>query len=822
MHRSLRGGAVQLLLQDFRYAFRVMRKNVVLAIVVVSSLAIGIGANSAIFSVVDALLLRPLPYPQPDRLAAIWLHSPGIGILRDWPSPGQYVDLQNENHSFEEMAIAHLTSMTLTGRDQPELVNVINTSSSLFHILGAKPLLGRVLLPEEDKPGTPQAAVLTYRVWRRLLNSDPQIVGKSITLDGKPCTVAGVLRPDFFLNSGVMPAEGPMDKVDVFLPLPLGADAAQNRRDENYNLMVRLKPGVSVAQAQADVDVIAAHIREKDKRDRTFGMTVVGLQDQVVGDVRRALLVLLGSVALVLLIACANVANLLLTRAASREKEIAIRTALGASGWRVVRQLLTESILLAVMGGAAGLVIAKWALHTVHTINPGNIPRLEDIRINGAVLAFTFGISVLTGLLFGLAPAWRALAVDLNTSLKSGGRTGQTAGGMSLARNRLRGLLVVSELALSLMLLVGAGLLLRSFVRLQQVPPGFSTNNILSMQVAPAGPNYRQDSAVVRFYQEIEDRIARLPGVKAEGVVSVLPLSGEVGWGGIKVEGYTPPPGQELQVDIRFASTDYFRTMDISLVKGRFFTDHDRSDSEQVAIIDERFARRFWPNDNPVGKHLWFDPKKPITIAGVVGVVKQYGLDNEGKIAVYFPHKQIAASAMFLVARTSSDPAAFAGAVTREIHAVDPSVVVYDVRTMQDRLYDSLARQRFATTMLGAFAAFALLLAAVGVYGVMSYLVSHSTHDIGVRMALGARPQNILGLVTRQGMGLACGGILTGLIGALALTRVMAGLLFGVSTTDAVTFSAVAFILAAVALMATVIPARRAIGVDPIIALREE
>jgi predicted permease len=822
LDRSPKGGVVQLFLQDFRYALRMLRKNRVLAIVVVFSLAIGIGANSAIFSVVDALLLRPLPYPQPERLAAIWLHSPGIGIFRDWPSPGQYVDLQNENHSFDEMAIARLRGFTLTGRDQPELLGGITSSSTLLHMLGAKPLVGRLLLPEEDKPGKPPVVILSYRLWRRLFSSDPRIVGTSITLNGNSYAVAGVLTPDFFLNPEVMPAEGPIDKFDVFLPLPLGADAAQRRGDENYNIVVRLKPGVSVAQAQADVDAIASRIREKDKRDRTFGMTVIGLQEQVVGDVRRALLVLLGSVALVLLIACANVANLLLTRAAGREKEIAIRTALGASGPRVVRQLLTESVLLALMGGAAGLVFAKWALYMVHAINPGNIPRLEDIGINGAVLAFTFGVSLVTGVLFGLAPAWRALAIDLNTSLKSGGRTGQTSAGMGLGRNRLRGLLVVSELALSLMLLVGAGLLLRSFVRLQRVPPGFSTDHVLSLRVIATGPNYKEDKAVAQFYREVEDRVAHLPGVQAEGTVSVLPLTGEVGWGGIKVEGYSPPPGQELQVDLRVASTGYFSAMDIPLVKGRFFSDHDRADSQQVAIIDEKFARRFWPGGDAVGKHLWFDPKKPITIAGVVGVVKQYGLDGEGKIAVYFPEQQNPGNGLYLVARTSLDPAALAGAITREVHAVDPNVVVYDVRTMQDRLYDSLARQRFATTMLGAFAAFALLLAAVGVYGVMSYLVSQGTHDIGVRMALGARPANILRLVTRQGMELAGIGIAGGLIGALALTRVMVGLLFGVSTTDAVTFSTVALILAAVALVATVIPARRAISIDPIVALREE
>ncbi|HLW79896.1 MAG TPA: ABC transporter permease [Terriglobia bacterium] len=813
---------MQPLLQDFRYALRMLRKNAGLTAVIVLSLAIGIGANSAIFSVVDALLLRPLPYPEPERLAAIWLHSPGIGIFRDWPSPGQYIDIQNENHSFEEMSISRLTAWTLTGVDQPEQIYGMRTSSSLFHLLGAKPLLGRLLLPDEDKPGKPDVAILSYRLWRRLFSSDPQIVGRSITLDGKPYSVAGVLGPQFLINSEVMPAEGPMDKADLFMPLPLAADAAQNRRDENYNLMVRLKRGVSVAQAQADIDASAGRIREKDKRDRTFGMTVVGLQDQVVGDVRRAVLVLLGSVGLVLLIACFNVANLLLTRAAGREKEIAIRTALGASGRRVVRQLLTESVLLAVMGGAAGLLIAGWALYMVHTLNPGNIPRLDDIGINGAVLAFTFGVSVATGVLFGLAPAWRALRVDLNTSLKSGGRSGQAEGGLSLARNRLRGLLVVGELALSLMLLVGAGLLIRSFVGLGSVPPGFNTDHVLSMQVAASGPNDHEDKAAVEFYKEVADRITRLPGVKAEGVVSSLPLTGVVGWGGIDVEGYTPPPGQELQVDIRAASTDYFRAMAIPLVKGRFFSEHDTSDSLPVVIIDEKFARRFWPHDDPVGKHLWRDPKKPMTIVGVVGVVKQYGLDNEGKMAFYFPHQQQGWPDMYLVARTASDPAALSGAIVREIHAVDPNAVVYDVRTMQDRLYDSLARQRFAATMLGAFAAFALLLAAVGVYGVMSYLVSQSTHDIGVRMALGARPGDILGLVVRQGMELAAIGVAGGLIGALALTRVMASLLFGVTATDAATFSAVAVILAAVALAATVIPARRAINVDPMVALRDE
>jgi predicted permease len=809
-------------LQDFRYAVRMLRKNVVLTVVIVASLAIGIGANSAIFSVVDALLLRPLPYPHPDRLAAVWLHSPAIGILRDWPSPGQYIDIQNQNHSFEQMALAQSRTFTLTGRDQPQRVDVLRTQSSLLTMLGAKALLGRTLLPEEDRPGKPPVAILSNRVWQRLFNSDPAIVGKSITLDGIPYAVAGVLPRTFLLNAEVMPSEGPMDKVDIFLPLPLGSDAAQRRGDENYNILVRLKPGVSVPQAQADIDIIASRIREKDKRDRSFGMDVVGVQEQMVGDVRRALLVLLGSVALVLLIACANVANLLLARAAGREKEVAIRTALGAGWKRLARQLLTESILLGLLGGAAGLLVAQLSLFVLRTINPGNIPRLEDIGINGTVLAFTFGLSLATGILFGLAPAWRAIKVDLNSSLKAGGRSGQSSGGLHLKRHHLRGLLVVSELAFSLILLIGAGLLIRSFIRLQSVAPGFTTDHVLTMQVAANDPKYRQDKATASFWREIETRIAHLPGVVAEGAVSALPLTGSVGWGGVHVEGYTPPPGQELQVDQRTASVDYFRAMQIPLVAGRFFSQQDAMDMPQTVIIDQKFAQRFWPHNDALGKHLWFDPKKPITIVGVVGVVKQYGLETDGKIALYLPLQQDPDRGMFLVVRSSSEDAGLSAAIVREIHAVDPAVVVYGIRSMQDRLYDSLARQRFSSTMLGAFAVFALLLASVGLYGVMSYLVTQSTHDIGILLALGARPENIIGLVVRQGMQLTLIGILAGLTGAAVLTRVIASLLYGVSTTDVATFLAVPVLLAAVAFAATVIPALRATSVDPLVALREE
>ena len=804
--------------RDLRFALRTLRKNAGLTSVIVLSLAIGIGANTAIFSVVDALLLKPLPYPHADRLAILWLRSPGIGIPQDWPSPGEYIDIQTQNHSFEEMSISHGDQWTLTGLERPERIEGIETSSSLFHILGAKPLLGRLLLPEDDVPGRPAVAVLSNALWQRLFNSDPGIVGRGITLSGKPYTVAGVLPRDFMLNNEVMPTVASISKMEIYLPLPLGADAVKRRGDENYNLMARLKPGVTVTQAQADIDVIASRIRTIDKRDRTFTISVVGLLDQVVGNVRRALLVLLGSVALVLLIACANVANLLLLRASGRQKEVAIRTALGA-GWRqLVRQLLTESIVLSLIGGAAGLLIANWSLYVIRTVNPGNIPRLENIQIDGGVLAFTFGISILSGIVFGFAPAIRAARVDLNTTLKSGGRNTQEEGGLGSSRLRLRSLLVVSELALSLILLAGAGLLIRSFLRLQSVSPGFNADHVISMQVSLDKPRPER----VQALQQILQRVSRLPGVQTDGTVSALPLTSSVGWGGINIEGFTPQPGQEVQSDFRTATPDYFRTMQIPLLKGRFFDDHDITGSQSVAIVDQKFADRFWPNDNPVGKHVWFDPKQPMTVVGVVGVIKQYGLDTDGKIVTYVPMWQQPSNSMYLVARTSSAPESLANAITREIHAVVPAAPVYGVRTMDDRLRDSLARQRFSAIMLGAFALFALILATVGVYGVISYLVSQGTHDIGIRIALGAPRTGILRLIVRQGMELAGIGIAAGLIGALLLTRLMSSLLFGVSATDAITFTAVALVLGLVALVASFIPARRATRLDPLAALRDE
>jgi len=816
------------LLSDVRYALRTLRKDFGLTLVIVISLAIGIGANTAIFSVVNALMLKPLPYPEPDRLTALWLRSPGINIPQDWPSPGQYIDVQNENHSFEEMSISQGGSATLIRSDQPERIELLRTSSSLFHLLGATPLHGRLLTAEDDKPGKPAVVLLSHGLWNRLFGADPNVVGQSITLNGvnggsgenkNQFTVAGVLRPEFMLNDEVMPTVASIRQMEAFVPLPFGADAVNRRGDENYNVMARLRPGVTLAQAQADVSAIAARIREKDKRDKTFTISVVALLDQVIGDVRRSVLVLFGSVALVLLIACANVANLLLSRATGRQKEIAIRAALGAGWIRLVRQLLTESVLLGVLGGAAGLLIARWSLHVVRTVNPGNIPRLESIRIDGGVLAFTLGISVLTGIVFGLAPALRAVNVDLTSALKAGGRSSRAEGGLSASRHGLRGLLVVAELALSLILLVGAGLLIRSYVRLQGVLPGFNTSNVISMRLGVGARRPRNREEAIQAGRALSARITAVPGIKSHGSVSTLPLTSSVGWGSINVEGFVRQPGQELQVDQRAATTDYFRTMEIPLVRGRVFDEHDTMpDAQRVVVVDESFARRFWPNADPIGKHVWRDPKQQMTIVGVVGSVKQYGLDVEGRIVVYYPGTSVG----YWVARTSSDPAAAAAAIVAAIHEVDPTIPVYEIRTMDSRLSDSLARRRFSMIMLGTFSAFALILAAVGIYGVMAYLVTQGTHDIGVRIALGAEPGGIVRLVLGQGLKLAIAGVAAGLIGAAALTRVMATLLFGVSATDVVTFSTVPLLLASIALLATYVTARRATRVDPLVALREE
>jgi predicted permease len=636
-----------------------------------------------------------------------------------------------------------------------------------------------------------------------------------VELNSKKYTIVGVMPESFRFPF----------KSQAWIPQDMDTKALGQRGNHWANAIGRMKPGVTIQAARADLKVVAARLEKQypDSNDH-IGAVVTSLREDMVGNSRDSLSMMLGAVGLVLLIACANVANLLLSRATGREKEVAIRAALGAGRMRLVRQLLTESVLLGVLGGAAGLLVAVLTLYLVRDINPGNIPRLDAIRIDGSVLAFTFGVAILTGIVFGMAPAVRVARVDLNTSLKSGGRSSQTEGGFNVARHGLRSLLVITELALSMVLLIGAGLLIRSFARLASVPPGFNPDHVISMRSAEAGPKYQQDKARIQFYQQIGERISRLPGVQSQGAVSTLPLTASVSWGGILIEGYTPPPSEpELQVDMRVATNDYFRTMEIPLLHGRFFNDHDTADVPHVILIDDKMAKRFWPHESAVGKRMRANVKDPwYTVVGVVGTVKQYGLDIDGRMVVYYPEQQSADGDLYLVARTSNDPASVASAMVREIHAIDAGVPVFEVRTMQERLHDSLARQRFSMAVLGGFAGFAMLLAAVGVYGVISYMVTQGTHDIGLRMALGAQQGNILGLVVKQGMALAAIGIVAGLMGAFSLTRVMATLLFGVSATDVVTFSVVTLFLVAIALVASYVPALRATRVDPVVALHYE
>ncbi|MBZ5537209.1 MAG: ABC transporter permease [Acidobacteriia bacterium] len=826
IQHSLGNTSMNQLVQDLRYALRTLRKGGGTALIITLSLAIGIGANAAMFSVINALLLRPLGYPDQDRLAVLWQRSPGIGISQDWPSPGEFNDLQTQNKVFDELALAIGRTATLTGLTQPERLQAVRTTSTLLDMLGAKAMIGRSLLPQEDKPGQANSAVLSFALWTRLFGSDRQVVGRSLVIDGRQYTVVGVLEPSFELNHEVLQTIGGLEKAEIFLPLPLSAGMLNDYDDENYNVLARLKPGVSLSQAQASVDIVANYIRESRHRDRTFTVSVVPILEQVVGDVRLTVLVLFGSVFLVLLIASANVANLLLLRAMGRKKEIALRTALGASRHRLIRQLLTESVVFGLLGGAGGLVVASLGLSAIRAFNPGNIPRVDQIGIDGRVLLFTLSVSLLTSLLFGLAPALQALKIDLNDALKSGGRSSQSGGGFDVKRHKLRSLLVAGELGLSLMLLVGASLLIRSFVRLLEVPPGFSPDHVISMRISLTDPQYQDASAKTRFAEDVQGQIKSLPGVNVQGVISALPLTSAAFWGTVSVEGYVPPANEpEIQADVRGISPDYFRVMKIPLIKGRVFTDSDTKDGQPVILVDDKTAQRFWPHENPIGKRIRPDdgPGTPYySIVGVVGTVKQYGLDSSGRITLYFPYKQRSTTSLYVAARTASDPAALSSAIIRAIHSIDPNIAVYDIATMEERLQHSLARQRFSMTLLGSFAVFALILAAIGVYGVLSYAVTQGTRDIGVRIMLGAQRGSILSLVLQHGLYLTGGGILGGLIGALIMSRVMQSLLFEIGATDTFTFLLVAIFLIFVGLVASYLPARRAIRVDPMVALRSE
>jgi predicted permease len=824
---------METLWQDLRSGLRLLTKNPGFTVVALLSLTIGIGANSAIFSVTSALLLRPLSYQDADRLVILWNRSPGLNVEQDWFSLGQYLDIKIENRVFEQVGATIGGSFNLTGQGVPEHVEGARVSASLFPLLGAKALLGRIFQAEDEEKGKPPTVILSYAFWQRRFGSDPNIVGKTLLLNDNKLTIVGVMPASFSLNKEVMPTVNGVQRSDVFLPLPISDSDRTKRGGEDYNIFAKLKPGVTVAQAQADMDQIAEQMKrqypENYPANGRLTLSVVSLLEQVVGDIRRALYILLGAVGFVLLIACANVANLLLARAAVRQKEMAIRAAVGASRGRILQQLLTESALLALIGGLTGLVFALAVIKLLRVFGSANIPRLNEVGIDGRVLLFTFFVSLLTGIIFGLAPALRASRIDLNEVLKDGGRSSVGGGAFGLGHQQLRNLLVISEVALSLVLLIGAGLLIRSYQRILTANPGFDPRQVLTLRLALPALRYQTPESVYNFYQQLGEKLKQLPGVETVGTNLVLPLSSNsAAWGPITIEGYVPKTATELIIsNERFTSPDYLRAMGIPLVKGRYFDERDIKGAPEVTIVNEGLAKRFWPNEDPLGKRIQRIDKGPWrTVVGIVRDEKEVVLENEPPIAAYYPIDQFNIRSRYIVTRTSSDPAPMLAAITKEIRALDSELPVYDVSTMEERLSANLARRRFLMQLLGVFAVFASILAAIGIYGVMAYWVNQRTHEIGIRLALGAQQRNILQLVIRQAIVLVAVGIGAGLVVVFAMTRIMTGLisslLFGVSATDRLTFIGISLLLGVVALLASYIPARRATKVDPIIALRCE
>lgn len=798
---------------DLRYGVRMLAKNPGFTTVAVLALALGIGANTAVFSVVNAVLLRPLPLTEPDRL--VWMWGDGIrqqGNGRGSISPPDFLDFREQNQSFERLAAFQNSPFNLTGAGEPERVNGVRVSAGFFETLGVRPMHGRTFVTEEEQDGRGQVAVIGYGLWQRRFGGDPSLVGKTISLNGNSFTVIGILPLGF---------QFPRDEVELWAPITFRVQPTSVRRFHFLRPIARLKPGVSLAQAQAEINAITVRLEQQYPDSNTnYGARLVLLPEQIVGDLRPTLWMLVAAVAFVLLIACANVANLLLARAATRQKEIAIRSALGAGRWRVVRQLLTESVALGLGGGLLGFLIAWWGVKLLVALGPSNIPRLREVTVDGRVLGFTLAVSLLTGMLFGLVPALQASRSGLGETLKEGSR-----GSTGLSGRLVRGALVVSEIALALVLLVGAGLMLKSFLRLTQIDPGFQAVNTLTMQIGLTQARYADAPPRAAFFQQLLPRLAALPGVRHTGAVSQLPMSGQNNDTWFTVEGRPAvSAGDRLGANQRVVSPDYFRALGIPLIKGRYFTERDTTTAPNAIIISQTFASQVFPNEDPIGKRLTVDFGQPWTgeIVGIVGAIRHAGLSIEPWREMYFPHAQTPVGGMNLVVRAAGDPTILASAIKSEVQALDKDLPLYNVRTMETVVSDTVAQPRFRALLLGIFAAVALILAAVGIYGVMSYYVTQRTHEIGIRMALGAQRRDVLRLVVGQGMVLAVSGVGIGLAAAFALTRWIATLLYQVRATDPMTFAVISLLLAFVALLACYLPARRATKVDPMVALRYE
>ncbi len=800
------------ILQDIRYGLRTLVRSPGFAVVAVLALALGIGANTAIFSVVNAVLLRPLPFRDPGRLMVVESSNPAKGYPEFAVSPPDFLDWKDQGRSFEGMAAFEATPFNLSEGSEPERVQGSRITAPMLGLLGVKPILGRDFRPEEDRDGSDLVVLLGHALWTRRFGADPAIVGRAVSINGRKRTVLGILPPEFSFPN----------RSEIWTPMAFEKQELTGRGAHYLNVIARIRPDATLAGARAEMQGIAERLKTQYK-DTNAGWTAVvfPLGEKVVGKLRAELWVLLGAVSFVLLIACANVANLLLARATERQKEVSIRIALGAGRWRLIRQLLTENVVLGLAGGVLGLLLALWGTDLLVAAGQENLPRFREVSVDLRVLLFTLGLSLATGLVFGLVPALQTSRPDLNESLKEGGRGG-TAG---RARHRLRGALAVGEIALALVLLTGAGLMLKSFLRLVSVDPGFRADHVLKFDVALPGSKYGTDAQQAAFVRQALQKLGALPGVATAAVATTLPLTGDLISYSFNLDGSGPQaPSDRNSAEYDGVSPGYFHAMGIRVLKGRELRESDAAGAARVAVISDTMANRFFPGQDPIGRRIDINNGPPAwrEIVGVVADVKQLSLDGGIRPHVYEPLDQSPSPYVTFVLRTSTDPAGLGTAARHAIQEIDPEQPIAGVETAEALVADSVAQPRFAMLLLGVFAGVALLLAGIGTYGVIAYSVSQRTHEFGVRMALGAGRGQVLALVVRQGALLAAAGVALGLLAAAGSSRVLAGLLFGVSPTDPITYAGVALLLTGVALLACVVPARRATRVDPIAALRCE
>jgi len=800
------------LLQDIRYGLRMLTKNPGFAAVAILTLALGIGANTAIFSVVNAVLLRPLPLPNSRQLVLALGRTKQVS--RTGISYPDFEDWRKQSRSFAELSLWIPQSVNLTGRERPDRVRGSFVSANFFPLLGVAPAMGRGFLPGEDQPGSDRVAVVNYSLWKNRFGGDPNFLGKQLTLNGAVFTVVGILPADF---------EFPLDpdRIEIWLPVTNYPNFSRDRKDANLVALGRMNPGVTLAQAQAEMSAIAGNLaKEYPETDSQRDAVVISLQDAVNEDLRPVLLVLFAAVGFVLLIACANVVNLMLARVSARGREFALRATLGAGRLRLIRQSLTETLLLWIAGGALGLIAGFVALHALLANAPASIPPGITVKIDGPVFAFTFLVAALAGLLSGLGPALEFSRPELNQSLKEGGRiSGESAGPA-----RLRALLLVSQVAMSLLLLAGAGLMIKTIMRLSGVDPGYQPKNLLTLEYRLPQSRYKEGPLQWNFHHQVVERVSALPGVRSASVAIGIPFSGNIGKEPvILLDRPQPPPGQELVAEFNVADSHYFETMGIPLIAGRTFAESDQAGTPAVALINSTMARKFWSASDPIGKQIkLLDDKKPATIVGVVGDIRQRSLSDPAPAQVYFAYAQNPDTFATLVVRTEGDRMSMANAVRQAVWSIDSDQPMWKVRSLESLLARSIGDRRYLALLLSIYSGLALVLAAVGIYGVLSYSVNQRIQEIGVRMALGAQPADVLRHILSHGMAMVLAGIALGWAGAFGVTRLMSNLLYGVTPSDPATFLIGASILTAAALLACYLPARRAMRVDPMVALRYE